>query len=189
MTRKLTKTAPLLCVMRCTIFLILFTLPFKGLAQDNKPQLFPKLYGVNKSASFGLMGVGIDGFDYGAIGINATVYGAYVDFMGWPRKNAKNVKSTDWEELAVWAAHVGYQLPVHQYLDGCISIAPMLGYYAKKEAAIISADKPTSVTTGHFDYGGALVFQRKDDNIGIYKFQIAYTRYTISVSLGLVFPL
>lgn len=176
------------------VLLFLFSLlPLHGIAQDanesGKPTFFPKLFGLNKSVSIGIMGCAIDNFDYGAVGINATAYGVYVDFMGWPRKNAKNVKSTEWEELSVLATHVGYQIPFHKYSDSSIRLTPMIGYYAKREAAVIYGDKATSVTTGYFDYGAALVFQNTDKNIGPYLFQLGCTRYAVWVGLGYEFSL
>lgn len=179
-------------IIHRSLVLISFVLPLNGMAQESsidKPKFFPKLFGLNKSVAISVMGCAVDNFDYGAVGLNATVYGIYVDFMGWPRKNAKNVKTTDWEELSVWAAHIGYQIPFHKYLDGSIRMTPMVGYYAKKEGVVIYDDKTATATTGHFDYGAALVFQNKDRNIGSYTFSLGCTRYAVWAGFGLEFQL
>lgn len=171
------------------VFLVALSHSSALYAQDEKPRFFPNLFGLNKSVSFGLMGAGLDGFEYGAIGINATAYGIYLDVMGWPHKSAKDVNTADWQEISVFATHIGYQIPFHYYSGGSIRLTPMIGYYAKKEAALLYEDKTTTATTGHFDYGAALVFQNTDNKIGHYTFSLGCTRYAIWLGFGYEIPL
>lgn len=181
--------------MKKLLIMALLAVPCWAFAQEvsaDKPILFPKLFGLNKSISVGIIGGGMETFDYGVIGVNTTIYGFYVDFMGWPRKSAKDVNSSDWEELSVWSSHVGYQIPFHQYKDGSIRLIPMIGYYAKKEGAALEVDEKiyrATATTGDFDYGAALVFQSKDDKIGYFNFSIGATKHTIWVGFGMDFHL
>lgn len=127
--------------MKKLLIIILLFIPCWALAQEevntDKPILFPKLFGQNKSISIGIIGGSMETFDYGVIGVNTTIYGFYVDFMGWPRKSVKDINSSDWEELSVWASHVGYQIPFHKYKDGSIRLIPVIGYYAKKRGRCI----------------------------------------------------
>ena len=71
--------------------------------------LFPKLFHLNKSVSVGIIGGVVDNFNFGAAGINASFYGFYADFMGWPRKHYDDVRVDKWEDSKVFACHVGYQ--------------------------------------------------------------------------------
>ena len=63
----------------------------------------------------------------------------------------------------------------------------MIGFYSVREGFALDGYK-ASTTTGNFDYGAALTFQRKDNKIGSYNFYIAYTRYTAWIGLGIEFP-
>lgn len=172
------------------------------LAQDgtqDKPKFFPKLFGLNKSFSVGIIGGTVNHFDYGAIGITSSIYGFHVDLMGWPRKHKNDSRVGQWEDHSVFSFHVGYQVPFHQYKDGSIRLIPLLGYAMIKRGITDGYDYEVggsgienafrvSHTDGNFDYGAALAFQRKDDKIGSYNFYIAYTRYTAWVGLGIEFP-
>ena len=179
--------------MKKLLLIALLTIPCMAFAQEeDKPKLFPKLFGLNKSISVGLIGGGMETFDYGVMGLSTTIYGFYADFMGWPRNSYKDVKSTDWEELTVWSSHAGYQIPLHQYKDGSIRIIPMVGYYAKTEGAVFKVNDKTytsTVTTGGFDYGAALVFQNRDNKIGYYNFSVGATKKTIWLGFGIDFRL
>ncbi len=184
------------CRLKNILFLISLLLPMSGFAQNNnvedKPTLFPKLFGLNKSVSVGIIGGGMECFDYGVIGVNTTIYGFYLDFMGWPRKSVKDVNTSNWEELSVWSSHVGYQIPFHKYQDGSIRLIPMIGYYAKKEGAVFGFNDNTyrtTATTGKFDYGAALVFQSKDDKLGYFDFYVGATKHTIWIGFGIDFSL
>ena len=102
-----------------TILLLLFSmLAFTGKAQtdstDDKPVLFPKLFGLNNSASVGLLGGAMDKLNYGFVGINASLYGVYVDFMGWPQRKSgsENITIDDvsidvQQHRSQLAAHIG----------------------------------------------------------------------------------
>lgn len=182
--------------MKKILIIALLAIPCIVFAQEtasaDNPKFFPKLFNLNKSISVGLIGGGMETFDYGAIGLNTTIYGFYVDFMGWPRKSTKDIKTTAWEELSVWSSHVGYQIPFHEYKGGSIRLIPMIGYYAKREGAILEGNDRTytsTATTGKFDYGAALVFQNKDDKIGYYNLYIGATKHTIWFGLGIDFRL
>lgn len=167
----------------------------KAVIDSDKPTFFPKLFGLNKSVSFGILGAGMDSFDYGAIGFNATVFGVYVDFMGWPRKHANSVEVEQWKDHSVWATHIGYQIPFHYYKGGSIRLVPMVGYASIKEGITDGSDWDVSqgginnkfrVTEqkGGFDYGAALVFQNTDPKIGAYNLSLGATKHTIWLGLA-----
>lgn len=195
--RKMKKNGALMkrCGMSVVTALLLSA---NSMAQDAsitaKPSFFPKLFGLNKNVSVGIIGGTMEHFDYGAIGFNVTAYGVYADFMGWPKRSLKSAHKlvetllkNEAIRLSTWACHVGYQIPFHQYLDGSISLIPMVGYYSAKECMFLDYDL-VSYTSGNIDYGAAIAFQRRDKTVGSYKFYIAYTRYTAWVGLGIEFP-
>ncbi len=169
-------------------------------ASPDKPTFFPKLFGLNKSVSVGIIGGGMETFDYGALGINATCYGVYVDFMGWPRKHSNDVSIDKWEDHSQYAFHVGYQIPFHQYKDGSIRLIPVIGYASIKKGYTDGGDWSVGsggiinkfhVTEefGGFDYGAVLSFQSKDDKLGYFDFYVGATKHTIWIGLGYDFSL
>lgn len=174
-----------------TIILILSALcSFNGHAQNtDKPSFFPKLFHLNNNVSVGIIGGTMDKFNYGAAGITTSVYGVNVDVMGWPRTNGK-IENGYQQDHSQFAAHLGYQIPFHQYQDGCISLLPLLGYVNFTFGA---TDPQTgtrvSSSGGEFDFGGALVFRNADKHIGSYNFYLAYTRYTAWLGLSVALPL
>lgn len=188
----------------CTFLLGISSFPVNCFAQNgansDKPILFPKLFGLNKSVSVGIIGGGMEGFDYGAIGINSTFYGFYVDFMGWPRKHADDIRIDKWEDHSQYAFHAGYQIPFHQYKDGSIRLIPVIGYASIEKGYTDGGDWTTGsdgiinkfhVTEelGGFDYGAVLSFQNKDDKLGYFDFYVGATKHTIWIGLGFDFSL
>lgn len=180
----------------------LVLLPISGHAQDapDKHKYFPKLFKLNESFSIGILGAGLEHMNYGAMGINATFYGAYVDYMWWPRKHDNDVRIDQWKDHSVWATHVGYQIPFFQYTGSSIRLIPMVGYTSIKEGITDGEDwgvgengivNKFHVTEekGGFDYGAALVFQNSDSNIGAYDFSIGVTRHTLWVGLAWEFQI
>ena len=165
---------------------------------SDKPVLFPKLFGLNKSISYSVFGAGIDGFNYGAIGINFTVYGVYIDFMGWPRKHSGDVGIDVWQDHSQIAFHVGYQIPFHKFQDGNIRLIPVIGWARINEGytdgskwyvgsnGIVNSFRGTE-TKGGFDYGGVLVFRSQGKNVPT--FSIGATRYTVWLGFGFDFLL
>lgn len=170
-------------------------LPMNGMAQEStnndKPKFFPKLFGLNKGVSVGIIGGTMNNFDYGVMGFNVTAYGFYADFMGWPGKGYRveipTTSSVVWKNGTRWACHIGYQIPFHQYQRGSIRLIPMIGY-CKNELGF-SYESKDFVFKNNFDYGGALAFQNHDDKIGNYIFYLAYTSHTAWVGLGYEFQL
>lgn len=167
---------------------------------SDKPILFPKLFGLNKSVSVGIIGGGMECFDYGVIGINTTFYGFYLDFMGWPRTHVNDVAIDTWEDHSQYAFHVGYQIPFHKYKDASIRLIPMIGWASIKIGYTDGGDWTVGTNgiinsfhvtekKGGFDYGAALVFQSKDPKIGYYNFYIGATKHTIWTGLGVDFSL
>lgn len=161
----------------------------------DKPTFFPKLFGFNKSVSFGIIGARLESFDYGAIGFNVTAFGVYADFMGWPRKHENDVRVDKWKDHSVWAAHIGYQIPFHYYNGSSIRLIPMAGYSSIKEGITDGGDWDVNqggihnsfrVTEqkGGFDYGAALVFQNTDKKIGAYTFSLGATKHAVWLGLG-----
>lgn len=189
----------------CYIILVaILLLPANLFAQteesSDKPTLFPKLFGLNKSVSVGIIGGGMDKFNYGAIGINSTIYGVYVDFMGWPRKHTHDVSIDKWEDHSQYAAHIGYQIPFHKYKDGSIRLIPVIGWASIKKGYTDGEDWDVGsggiinkfhVTEekGGFDYGAVLAFQDKDKRLGYCNFYLGATRYTVWLGLGIDFRL
>lgn len=183
--------------------LFILLIPIKGMAQtsstDDKPVLFPKLFGLNKSISVGFIGGTTDHFNYGAFGFNASVYGVYADIMVGPRSNAGdmniNVDDADLDvqlHRSLFAFHIGYQIPFHKYQDGSIRLIPVVGLArtsvsseSKTDTGISTSNYYAKATDTNFDYGGVLVFQNRDKHIGYYNFSIGYTRYTAWVGLGI----
>lgn len=186
-----------------TLLLGSFLLPLSVSAQETDQQktvLFPKLFYLNKAVSVGLIGGTLDNFEYGAIGINASFYGFYADFMGWPRKHYSDLRIDKWEDSKVFAWHAGYQIPIHYYDKGSIRLIPLLGYakielgitdgsdWTSGDSGIINSFTVTDVKKG-FDYGAAFAFQNYDRKFGYYNFYIAYTRYTAWLGFGIEFSL
>lgn len=191
-----------------TILLLLFSmLALTGKAQtdstDDKPVLFPKLFGLNNSASVGLLGGAMDKLNYGFVGINASLYGVYVDFMGWPQRKSgsENITIDDvsidvQQHRSQLAAHIGYQIPFHKYQDGSIRLVPVIGLVSTS----VSSESSTTISgtasnyhataTGtEFDYGGVLVFQNWDKHVGYFNFSLGITRYTAWIGFGVDFRL
>lgn len=167
----------------------------EALNDQDRHRYFPKLFKLNESFSIGILGAGLEHMNYGAMGINATFYGAYVDYMWWPRRHDNDVRIDQWKDHSVWAAHVGYQIPFFQYAGSSIRLLPMVGYTSVKEGITDGNDwsigengivNKFHVTEekGGFDYGAALVFQNSDNKIGAYDFSIGVTRRTIWVGLA-----
>lgn len=165
---------------------------------DDKPVLFPKLFGLNKSVSVGFIGGTTDHFDYGAFGVNASVYGVYADIMVGPRSHAGdmsiNVDDVNLDAQlyhSLFAFHVGYQIPFHKYQDGSIRFIPVVGLARTTVCCESnteigeSANYYAKSTDSEFDYGGVLVFQSWDKHIGYFNFSVGYTRYTAWVGLGI----
>lgn len=81
----------------------------------------------NKGGSIGIIGgaLGINGLSYAGVGMNGTIYGAYIDFMFLPRANANstdvNKHSNEKQSISV---HLGYQVPLLKWLN----IIPIVGY-------------------------------------------------------------
>lgn len=187
--------------MKKLLLIALLAIPCIAFAQEeDKPKLFPKLFGLNKSISVGLIGGGMETFDYGVIGLSTTIYGFYADFMGWPRKHANDVRIDKWEDHSQYAFHVGYQIPIHQYKEGSIRIIPNIGWASIKvgytdgedwtvgDNGIINSFHVTE-EKGGFDYGAVLVFQNRDDKIGYYNFSVGATKKTIWLGFGIDFRL
>lgn len=199
--------------MKKLLTLALFAIPCLAFGQsivDNmyssddhadKTILFPKLFGLNKCFSVGIIGGGMVGFDYGVAGFNATCYGVYVDFMGWPRKHANDVSIDKWEDHSQYAFHVGYQIPFHKYKDCSMRLIPMIGYASIKKGYTDGEDWSVGsggiinkfyVTeeVGGFDYGAAVAFQGTDRKLGNINlnFYVGVTRHTAWIGLGLEFP-
>lgn len=173
--------------------------PYHNIADSyEKPVLFPKLFGLNKSISFSVFGAGIDGFNYGAIGINATIYGVYADFMGWPTKHGSDTGIDVWKDHSQLAFHVGYQIPFHKFQDGNIRLIPVIGWVRIREgyvdgsqwhvgsSGIVNSFHVTE-TKGGFDYGGVLVFRSQGKNVPT--LSVGATRYTVWLGFGFDFNL
>lgn len=186
--------------LKSTALLAAFSmLSINGVAQEgtsnDKPKFFPKLFGLNKGVSVGIIGGTADHFDYGILGINATFNGVYADVMGWPGKRLEYKDGNSSKKTSTWALHVGYQIPFHQYKDGSIRLIPLIGYYSGRKTTLYNFNEFTETAseraekTGSIDYGAALAFQQKDSRIGAYNFYIGYTRYTAWIGLGYELPL
>lgn len=171
-----------------------------ALNDQDKHRYFPNLFRLNESFSIGILGAGLEHMDYGAMGLNTTFYGVYLDYMWWPRRHDNDVRIGQWKDHSVWAAHVGYQIPFFQYAGSSIRLLPMVGYASIKEGITDGNDWSVGengienkfhVTEekGGFDYGAALVFQNTDSKIGAYDFSIGVTRRTLWVGFAWEFQI
>ena len=189
-------------IIRKVLLLAMTVTSISVMAQEksDKPIFFPKLFHMNKAVSVGIIGATIDNFNYGAIGLNATFYGFYVDGMGWPRKHVNDVPIDQWQDHYQYAFHAGYQVPIHYYDGGSIRIIPLIGYAKVSEGITDGSDwdiinarihngyEPKFEKSG-LDYGAALSLQNYDKKIGYYNFYLAYTRYTAWIGFGIEFSL
>lgn len=177
------------------LFLVIPTIAFAQ-NEDNpdKQKYFPHLFELNKSVSVGIIGGLTNPEQYGAMGFNATFYGVYVDFMGWPTKHGGDVRVGQWEDHSNMSFHVGYQIPFFQYAGTSIRLIPMAGYSSIKKGIVDGYDwsagdgqiyNKFNVTEekGGFDYGGALAFQGRDGLL-TYNFYLGATRHTLWVGLA-----
>lgn len=147
-----------------------------------------------------MLGATMDNFNYGAIGVNASFYGFYVDFMMWPRKHDNSVLLDKWEDHRQIGYHFGYQIPFHQYQDGSIRLIPMIGHVKIEKGITDGSDWYVGTdgvvnrftineTIGGFDYGAALAFSNRQNGIGGYTMYLAYTRYTAWIGFAAEFNL
>lgn len=180
------------------MLMIFLTVPTLTFAQNetisNKHKFFPKIFDLNKNVSVGIIGGITKHEHYGAMGFNATFYGAYLDFMGWPTKHGRDVNIDKWEDHSNMSFHVGYQIPFFHYAGTSIRFIPMLGYSNIQKGYVDGSDwrvddrgiyNKFNVTEerGGFDYGGTLAFQGRDKHF-TYVFYVGTTRHTSWIGLA-----
>lgn len=132
---------------------------------------------ANGKWSIGILGgvLGIyDNCSRGVAGINLTIKGVYVDFMGMGggSTHEHDVEVKIWKEKSVSCVHLGYQLP---FTKG-FRLIPIIGYYSSGHVTTngwdwtirggqIQNKTSRSIDSSGFDYGGVLVFNIKHINI------------------------
>ncbi len=146
---------------------------------------------ANKGFEIGLLGgaFGIyDDVSSAGIGLNGTIYGAYIDFLFWPRahSNSTDVDKHENEKETV-SVHAGYQFPLTKWL----SVIPVVGYTSVKNGTtdgsryrisggqIYNSYSVKDKSQG-FDFGGVLCF-----NIKSVRIYAAGTRYGVYGGIGL----
>lgn len=120
------------------VLLVLFTTSVNG-------QTFFKR---NKNLSFGVQFGAVDhhnNTDMGFQTLMATItcYGVYLDIGGWPTSHGSDVRVDKWDDEHCFAFHVGYQLPVLNWLK----ITPLIGYY-NHESGYTDGSKWTVTKSG-----------------------------------------
>lgn len=78
---------------------------------------------ISIGAHFGAVGQNED-MGLQIIMLNVTVYGVYIDFGGWPQSHGSDINVGIWEADKAELFHIGYQLPVTNWLK----ITPLIGY-------------------------------------------------------------
>ena len=145
---------------------------------------------ANKTIDLGLLGGVIgaqDGYSYGAMGFNMTIYGVYADMLFWPKAHEDDVRIEKWHDKSCIAGHVGYQIPITK----AFRIIPVIGYAKVEEGETdgsnwrvgsngiknkFTAEKSVS----GFDYGGVIVY-----SFGKCNLYASVTRRTIFGGIGL----
>ena len=141
-----------------------------------KSQVFSKeaFEYANQTWSIGIMGGGIGIFDdktRGGFGLNLTIKGIYLDFLGKGSSHKSDTKVDKWKESSGTVFHVGYQLPVTK----SFRVIPVIGYYTlgstttdgydwKVTSSGISNKTSTSIDSRGVDYGGILVLNSRHVN-------------------------
>lgn len=149
-------------------------------------QIFSKeaFHAANGKWAIGIVGGGLGIFEdkaRGVFGLNLTIKGVYVDFMGKGSSHKSDVKVDKWKESSGTVFHVGYQLPVTKGFR----LIPLIGYYTlgsvttdgydwKATSSGISNKTSNSIDSKGLDYGGSLVFNTKHVN-----FYAAGTKHTL----------
>ena len=200
--------------MRRILLILLAMMPIFASAQDteikervsvrdrdasHKPTWFP--FELNKSVSMGLSAVGWNMMEYGAVGVNATVFGVYADFIYWPPQHANDLGVDQWEDSRVRGYHIGYQIPI--YSDprdprGSVRIVPMIGkmyveygitdgsHYTIGDNAVLYNSFHKTREIGGLDWGAALVISKPIKNALWWNLNVTFTEHTaIAVGLGL----
>ena len=154
------------------LLLLLLLFPFKVDAQIFSKEAFEY---ANKKWAIGILGGGLGVFDdktRGVFGLNLTIKGVYIDFLGKGSSHKSDVRVDKWKESTGTVFHAGYQLPVTK----AFRIIPIVGYYTlsrtttdgydwKATSSGISNKTSTSVDSKGLDYGGILVLNIKHVNI------------------------
>ena len=104
-------------------------------------------------------------FKYPTYIINVSYYGVYLDIGGCPRSHRSDVRVDKWKDSSYFTFHVGYQLPVLNWLR----VTPLVGYYCHKSGYTDGYDYTVDKYGIHnrfdvtdqksgFDFGGNLQF-------------------------------
>ena len=140
---------------------------------------------ANKKWSIGILAGAHGVFDdkaRGVFGLNLTIKGIYLDFLGKGSSHKSDVRVDKWKESSGTVFHLGYQIP----LTRALRIIPIVGYYTlgkittdgydwKVTSSGISNKTYTSVDSRGVDYGGILVINIK--HVNIYAAGTAHTLY------------
>lgn len=174
--------------MKKTILLIALLL---GTLQAHA-QLFPIADVNNNHYEIGFQG-GVIGLGkeltLAGFGINATIWGAYIDFLLNGAQHASSKEVGEWRDNQGIAIHVGYQIPITRY----VRIIPLVGYGEINEGITngykYSVDKngihnsyKADWRHGGFDAGGSVCV-----NIGFVSFYVTGTIWSVSGGVGIEF--
>lgn len=126
---------------------------------------------VNKRFNISVIGgyVGYhDPIHYGAVGASFTIFGFYIDAMGFPPLHGSDTRVDKWEDSRSFLCHVGYQIPISK----AFRIIPIIGYSNISTGVTDGWDWSAGNSGVHnkyeadhsisrFDYGGVIVFKYK----------------------------
>lgn len=147
---------------------------------------------ANKKWSIGLAGAYMhfpNDITRGAVGVNLTIKGFYIDVMGWPSSHKDDVEYKKWKESTSSLFHVGYQIPIIK----TVRIIPIIGFakasttatdgtdYSVGSSGIVDSQSSSTDASG-FDAGSILCLNSKKVN-----FYIEVTQHLLGGGIGYQF--
>lgn len=157
--------------MKKILIYVLFMMPLMVHAQVFSKDVFQY---ANKSWAIGFAGGALGVFDEkttGVFGLNLTIKGFYIDFLGNGSSHVSDVKVDKWKENSGYLFHFGYQIPITK----SFRIIPVVGYYTqgttttdgydwKVTSSGIRNKTYTDIDSRGFDSGGIIVLNVKHVN-------------------------
>src|SRR5574344_1227388 len=151
-----------------------------------------KAFEANKKWSIGLVGAYMhfqNNITRGAVGLNLTIKGFYIDVMGWPSSHEHDVEYKSWNEGTSTTFHLCYQIPI----INAVRIIPVIGYAEASTTETDGTDYRTgysgiensqsfSTDASGFDAGAILCLNSKKIN-----FYLGITNHLIGGGVGYQF--
>lgn len=173
--------------MRKTLVLIVFFITgLSVMAQSRIAEVNNNKYAIG--IQFGEVGIGKSQTLFGG-GINAIIWGVYVDFLLHPNAHHSSTEVGTWHDKQGIATHIGYQIPFSK----TFRIIPMIGYGEVNEGITDGSDYSidgsgvhnkyhATSRDGGFDFGAAFVL-----NFGILNIYATTTYWSLSAGVGIEF--